>query len=67
MVDLLPVFCSSHEVLMLMDPLYPTSTCPCLAGRNRGEMMAAPTTVTDKETCEYYEKQDDGEAIGGVC
>lgn len=52
---------------MLMDPLYPTSTCPCLAGRNRGEMMAAPTTVTDKETCEYYEKQDDGEAIGGVC
>lgn len=67
MVDLFPVFCSSHEILMLMDPPCPASPCSYLAGRNTGDMMAAPTTITDKEVWEYYDKQEGGEARGAVC
>lgn len=52
---------------MLVGPPCPTSPYSYLAGRNTGDMVAAPTAVTDKEIWEYYEKQEDGEAVGAVC
>lgn len=30
-------------------------------------MVAAPTAVTDEEIWEYYEEQEDGQAVGAVC
>lgn len=47
-VDLFPVFCSSHGILVLMDPPCPNSPCSYLAGTDTGDVMEASTPVTDK-------------------